>query len=64
MEALTPEQFLEKYFGESLDESSISDELLELKGSASEISKENKEKRREELQKMSSQELAKAFGLK
>ena len=62
MEALTPEQFLKKYFNER-PESSISEELSELKGSACEISEEEKEKRRKEVQEMSSEELGKAFGL-
>lgn len=63
MDALTPEQFLKKYFNERPEESSISEELSELKGSASEISEEKKEKRRKEVQEMSSEELGKAFGL-
>ncbi len=63
MEALTPEQFLERYFDERPEESGISEELLELKGSTSEISEEEKKKRRKEVQEMSSEELDKAFGL-
>ncbi|MFB6158980.1 MAG: hypothetical protein ABEJ95_04985 [Candidatus Nanohalobium sp.] len=63
MESLTPEQFLEKYFDERPEEVGISESLQELKGSASEISEEEKERRRKEVEEMSSKELGEAFGL-
>lgn len=64
MEALTPEQFLEKYFDERPEEVDISESLKELKGSADKISEEEKERRRKEVEEMSGEGLDKVFGLK
>lgn len=64
MEALTPEQFLEKYFDLRPEDVDIPEGLQELKGSATEISEQEEEKRRrEEVKEMSNRELRKAFGL-
>lgn len=64
MESLTPEQFLEKYFDGRPDEVDISEELRELKGSDTEISEEEKKRRKKELRNISSEELNEIFGLK
>ena len=60
MEALTPEQFLAKYFDERPGEIDLPEEFEELKGSAEELSEEE---RAEELEDMSSEELGEAFRL-
>lgn len=63
MDALPPRQFLEKYFGKRPDEVDIEDSLLELKGSAEEISEEKKNSRQKELEDMDSSHLSREFGL-
>lgn len=55
MEVLTPEQLLRKYVGKNPEDIDLPKEFEELKGSATEISEEEKEKRREELEDMSSE---------
>lgn len=64
MDVFTPAQFLKKYFDESPEDVDISANLKQLKGSADKISEEEKERRREEVQDMSGEELKKAFGLR
>jgi hypothetical protein len=63
MEALTPEMFMEKYLGVGPEEVELPPEFEELKGSAREISEEEKKRRREELENMGSEDLDEVFGL-
>ena len=63
MEVLTPEQLLRKYVGKDPEDIELLEEFEDLKGSGKEISEEEKEKRREELEDMSSEELREVFGL-
>lgn len=63
MEALTPKQFLERYFDQRPEEVDIPESLKELKNSAEDISEEEKQRRREELEDMDSSDLWSEFGL-
>ena len=63
MKAVTPRQFLENHLGVDVDDIEIDPDLKEIQGSAREIPEEEKEKRREELEDMSTSDLEEVFGL-